>query len=427
MKKLIYALLSVMTFGLVSCDQFNEASDAQNVIGQDVRVSIWTKAGSHAESGDVTFGDDMLITMDNYTEGLHYEQKFSGSECVVKDVVPGVYSMSVSGTAYDVDGSPILLMANIVNRPILASSASGGNQSTGSEINIEVKGAQIGNLVFSEIYYCGSSPWYFRDQFYEIANNSDEVQYLDGLYFANTDAIDFNKVKPIWPAEDEDGYVYASRVWKFPGNGTDYPLQPGESCVVAQFAANHKLPTFNPNSPIDGSQAEFEFYMNSATYTDQPAENMLHVFYDGSAEMGSIEMYLTSVFGVGLMVFRVPEGVDWDPVHDSTMSTTDLGSKYGTLYAKVPVEYVVDAVECVRNASYNDTKNFPAIMDGGFVTVGSSYLGVGVARLVDEEATAASGHVKYKDTNNSVKDFESGVVPVMHRHSTAPAWSHVNK
>lgn len=427
MKKLIYALLSVMTFGLVSCDQFNEASDAQNVIGQDVRVSVWTKAGSRAESGNVTFGDDMLITMDNYTEGLHYEQKFSGSECVVKDVVPGVYSMSVSGTAYDVDGSPILLMANIVNRPILASSASGSNQATGAEISIEVKGAQIGNIVFSEIYYCGSSPWYFRDQFYEIANNSDEVQYLDGLYFANTEPIDFNKVKPIWPAEDEDGYVYASRVWKFPGSGTDYPLQPGESCVVAQFAADHRLPTFNPNSPIDGSQAEFEFYMNSATYTDQPAENMLHVFYDGSAEMGSMEMYLTSVFGVGLMVFRVPEGVDWDPVHDSAMNTPDLGSKYGTLYAKVPVEYVVDAVECVRNASYNDTKNFPAIMDGGFVTVGNSYLGVGVARLVDEEATATSGHVKYKDTNNSVKDFESGVVPVMHRHSTAPAWSHVNQ
>ena len=76
---------------------------------------------------------------------------------------------------------------------------------------------------------------------------------------------------------------------------------------------------------------------------------------------------------------------------------------------------------------YNDSKNFPAIMDGGFVTVGSSYLGVGVTRLVDEEATAASGHVKYKDTNNSVNDFESGVVPVMHRHSTAPAWSHVNQ
>lgn len=61
MKKLIYAMLSVITLGLVSCDQFNEASDAQNVIGQDVKVSLWTKAGTRAESGNVTFGDDMLI------------------------------------------------------------------------------------------------------------------------------------------------------------------------------------------------------------------------------------------------------------------------------------------------------------------------------------------------------------------------------
>ena len=44
-------------------------------------------------------------------------------------------------------------------------------------------------LIFKEIYYCGSRPEkggvYFRDQFYEIYNNSADILYLDGIYFAN--------------------------------------------------------------------------------------------------------------------------------------------------------------------------------------------------------------------------------------------------
>ena len=82
------------------------------------------------------------------------------------------------------------------------------------------RGSVKGSLVFSEIYFCGSKPElgfsYFRDQFYEIANNTCEVQYLDGLHFGHTDAIDFNKTRPIWPESDSGRYIYLDRVWKFP-------------------------------------------------------------------------------------------------------------------------------------------------------------------------------------------------------------------
>lgn len=130
---------------------------------------------------------------------------------------------------------------------------------------------------------------------------------LDGLHFAHTDRINSDHTMPIWPESDEGKYIYLDRVWKFPGSGTDYPLQPGESCVVAQFAANQKLEIYNPDSPVDLSTAEFEFCMNNPNYPDQPAVNMEHVYYDGSDAM-VLPQYLTPVFGCGYVLFRIPDG-----------------------------------------------------------------------------------------------------------------------
>ena len=223
------------------------------------------------------------------------------------------------------------------------------------------RGSVKGSLVFSEIYFCGSKPElgfsYFRDQFYEIANNTCEVQYLDGLHFGHTDAIDFNKTRPIWPESDSGRYIYLDRVWKFPGNGTDYPLQPGESCVIAQFAANHKLEIYNPTSPVDCSIAEFEFNMNNANYPDQPAFDMEHVYYNGNSTMTGMQ-YLTSVFGTGYVIFRIPEEDVWDPVADTSLQAKNAADSWSDIYAKVPLEYVVDVVEGIRNESYVDAKTF---------------------------------------------------------------------
>ena len=42
-------------------------------------------------------------------------------------------------------------------------------------------------LIFKEVYYTGVKDYYFKDGFYEIYNNSDEVQYLDGVILGIVD------------------------------------------------------------------------------------------------------------------------------------------------------------------------------------------------------------------------------------------------
>jgi len=422
MKAYIYGIAILLSPAITSCDQFDEAADSKPIEGVDVVIDLTTAIGSKA-SDELIYGDNIVAKFNNYAEGIEYLKVFSGTTCTFENLVPGKYSINISGKATNADGDEYIMSGSMTGYPIDKPAKTGEPLA----INIEMKGSVKGSLVFSEIYYCGSKPVnafsYFRDQFYEIANNTNEVQYLDGLHFAHTDAISFDKTMPIWPESDAGKYIYLDRVWKFPGNGTDYPLQPGESCVVAQFAANHKLEMYNPTSPVDCSTAEFEFNMNNANYPDQPAFDMIHVYYDGSETMTGMQ-YLTSVFGTGYVIFRIPEGETWDPVHDTSLQIKNAADSYSDIFAKLPLEYVVDVVEGIRNESYVDAKNIPSVLDAGFVTIGDTYRGTGVVRKRDYETKAENGAILYQDTNNSTEDFECGIVPVLHRHSKMPSWNH---
>lgn len=416
---------------LSSCSQFSDAADASTIQGIDVVIDLNSDAGSRADH-PLIFGDNIKVRLNNYGEGYEYAMTFSGSKCVVKGVIPGIYTINVSGTATDDEGNEYILAGNVTNYPVSSSNTSGNGQMNSSDaptlvVPVEMIGSMKGNLVFSEIYFCGSKPpvgfSYFRDQFFEVANNTDKVQYLDGLYMGHGEQISADRVKPIWPESDGNKYLYLDRVWQFPGSGTDYPLQPGESAVVAQFAANHKLEIYNPNSPVDCSTAEFEFNMNNPNYPDQPAVDMVHIFYDGGAEM-VMPQYLIPVFGTNYVLFKVPEGDVWDPVHDTSLQTKNAGDSWSDIFAKVPVEYVVDVVEGARNSTYIDAKNIPAFLDAGIFYVDGIYINKGVTRRLDTSVTTPAGAIFYQDTNNSSDDFEMIVDPVLHRHSRRPAWSH---
>ena len=282
---------------------------------------------------------------------------------------------------------------------------------------------KISPLVFKEIYYAGSAPNYFRDQFYEIYNNSDSILYLDGIYFAALYPTAATENLPVWPESDENKYVYTDRLWKFPGSGSEYPLKPGESCVVSQFAANHQLDIYNPNSPVDCSSSEFEFNMNNKNFPDQPAYDMVHVFYNGSSAMGTVPQYLTSVFGGAYVIFQIPENVPYDPVNDKNLQTRDLSSSSTKVYAKIPIRYVLDGVEAGHNETKVKAKRMPVVLDAGMTYVGASYNSLGVARKKIGENE--DGTPILQDTNNSTDDFDRGVKPMLRRYGAKmPSWNH---
>lgn len=398
------ALASLASLG--ACDKIDNALEAEDIHYMSVNLT----AHPIAEGVETTEG--LQVVFENFTEGYHLEKTLQNGVNKIDGLVPGTYSINVTGNI-TINNTTYYLNGSKINHVIVKD---------GENIDIDVNGATVGPLAFSEIFFSGTNPFYFRNQFYEITNNSDETVYLDGLYFANLEPGVATTTLPVWPAEDKGQYVYAERVWQIPGSGKDYPLAPGESFSIAQFAANHKLPQYNPDSPIDCSTSEFEFNMDNANFPDQPATDMKHIFYNGRAAKGTLPQYLTSVFGGAYVIFRIPEGVNYDPVNDLTMQTRNLGTTSTNLFAKVPVKYVIDAVEAGHNENMIAAKRVASVLDAGMTYVGATYNSKGVRRK--KVGTRSNGTPILQDTNNSSEDFERLVTPTFRFYEQAiPTWS----
>ncbi|WP_321518816.1 DUF4876 domain-containing protein [uncultured Bacteroides sp.] len=412
MKKInILLALILLLFINASCDSFNDAFDTKEIAPLSVNVNaIMSIEGVNSSEG-------LKVKFDNYSENIHLEKVLGKSTTLVEGLLPGIYSINITGKVTTSSGDEYYVNGSKINYAITKE---------GEVLDVSINGLKISPLIFSEIFYAGTATFYFRNQFYEIYNNSSKTIYLDGIYFANLTPSTATTKLPKWPDADGANYAYAERVWKFPGSGTDYPVKPGESVVISQFAANHKLAQYNPNSPVDCSSSEFEFNMNNKNFPDQPAVDMTHVFYNGKSVLGSVPQYLTSVMGGAYIIFKVPEGEAWDPVNNTSLSTRDLSGTSTTLYAKVPIKYVLDGVECGQNETMIAAKRVPSVLDAGMTYVGATYNSLGVARYKIGENE--DGTPILMDTNNSTDDFERGVIPTFRRYgSKMPSWNHTLK
>ncbi len=124
---------------------------------------------------------------------------------------------------------------------------------------------QRGSVVFSEFELSGPSSLetggdYSDAMYFEIYNNSDTTIYLDGKYWGT--GWDLLSDFPYWPCtqtavvrNDPDG-IWAAPIFRFPGAGREYPLEPGRTALIAKSAIDHRqvYPFL-----YDLSQADFEW------------------------------------------------------------------------------------------------------------------------------------------------------------------------
>ena len=161
------------------------------------------------------------------------------------------------------------------------------------------------NIKINELYVGGpqNDNYFFKDQYVELYNAGTETEYLDGKIICRL-AGNITKV---------------TYIFQFPGNGTDYPIQPGEYKVCAQSAVNWKnqMPT-----SIDLSHADFEFY-NPASPSDPDnpdVPNIVNLYAgrhtDFMLSLTSDEVILASGADVdytdGIDFETVIDGVEYD-------------------------------------------------------------------------------------------------------------------
>ena len=253
-------------------------------------------------------------------------------------------------------------------------------------------------LLFKEIFCAGGKAGYTQDTYFEIVNNSDEVQYLDQLVMLYGSAA--QKAPNAWQASGVTDIYYQSQgsVVAFPGSGKDYPIQPGQSVVIANDATNHQ--TADPDGiHSDLSKADWEIYLEYSRMgdTDYEAPNLSPIFYNNAY----MRAFALGFFNGAYILAKLPVTPE-EYAADSTSYSTTPGTTSATLYMGIASKYVLDAVEAWDR---DDAEHYPYFLpkdDAHAVWAPVGFEGKALRRKV---AKIENGRVYYKDTNNSSEDF----------------------
>ena len=258
-------------------------------------------------------------------------------------------------------------------------------------------------LLFKEIYTAGGKAGYTQDGYFEIVNNSDEVQYLDQLVLLYASAA--QKAPNAWQATGVTDIYYQGQgpVVAFPGGGTDYPIQPGKSVVIANDATNHKeADPDGADNHSDLSKADWEIYLDYSKMgdVDFEAPNLSAIFYNNQY----MRAFGLGFFNGAYILAKLPVTPEAYAAEESSYSTTP-GPTSATKYMGIPSKYVLDAVEAWENDESEHYSYFLPKDDAHAVWAAEGWSGKCIRRKV---AKIEDGRVYYKDTNNSSEDFLTG-------------------
>lgn len=264
-------------------------------------------------------------------------------------------------------------------------------------------------FVIQEIFFTGTqtpeNKLYLGDKYFVIYNNSPETLYADGLVIAQSDFLTTQKRE--YSPNVMSQAVAVGSVIKIPGSGTQYPVLPGKSIVIADDAINHK--EYNPVS-IDLRKADFEIFSDNVGDIDNPqVKNMENVYGRMVFHNRGFSSYVLA---------RFPNGSD-DFLTNQQYNYSYNLEVAGTIYPmdqeeyKIPNSWIIDAVNLSVQSDFQWIVTDPSLDMGwtfcGKLSADKTRFGKSVRRK--NLTTTTDGRVILKDTNNSSLDFEAEAKP----------------
>lgn len=260
--------------------------------------------------------------------------------------------------------------------------------------------AQQGNgFVIQEIYFTGSTTpangAYFQDQYIELYNNSDSVLYADGISIVESDHLSSLSINEYAGYPD---YLIAGAIYTIPGDGKTYPVQPGQSIVIASLGINHKAA--NANSPVDLSKADFEWYDTGKDVDVPEVPNMIRNF------CYSYTLWIMHTKGYHAYAIFKPEGNYTDFLKENTILVqTTSGSSVSRV--RIPNSLILDGVELGAPGALG-SKSLSSSIDVSYTYCSAAFSGKSVRRKVLKKE---NGRAILQDTNNSASDFIPDATP----------------
>lgn len=395
MKKIIYILTAILA---VACTGIRNSDPYEG------GLNVLTVA-AHWPEGDFT-REGATVLVEDINTGNRYTSFTDVSGMASFSLPNGLYRVNMNGRS----GQDIFNGA--ADKVVLS-----GRDFT---LNLRVSVSRSGSIVIKEIYCggCKKLPQegnYQYDQYFILHNNDYQVQYLDSLCFGTLSPYNSSANNP-WTSKDPvtgdvvlpDFLPIIQAVWQFPGDGDDFPLQPGEDAVIClKGAVDHSAQyplSVNLNKPDYFVCYNNTYFPNTTNHPAPGDQISVDRYLNVVVKTGRANAYTLSITSPTLVVFRA-EGVAIEDYVRLTDSIIPVPGSSVDNVVKVPFEWVVDAVEVFDGRSSTNSKRLPAAMDAGYVVQTDTYLGRSMMRNVDEEASSAAGYEVLTDTNNSLNDF----------------------
>ena len=390
MKRIIYILTVILT--LAACSDLRDANPYADDLHTLTVVSLWPMTEIDRSGIDVRVED--------VNTGSRYVSQ-TDAQGLAEFLLPnGLYRVTLSGASGK----------NIFNASADRVVLSGNDYS----ISLDVVVSKAGSLVIKEIYCggCKKLPMegdYQADQYIILHNNDHQVQYLDGVCFGTLSPYNSVGSNP-WISESglPDFLPVVQAVWQFPGDGDDFPLQPGEDAVMClrgaiDHAAQYPL-SVNLNRP-DCFVCYNSTYFTNTTFHPAPGNLISQDRYLAVViKTGQANAYTLSISSPAVVIFRAENTTIQEYVSIPENIIQEPGSTVDRV-VKVPFDWVLDAVEVFDGRSSANQKRLVPSLDAGYIIQSDVFLGHSLIRSVDQQATSEAGYEILADTNNSLNDF----------------------
>ena len=286
----------------------------------------------------------------------------------------------------------------------------------------------LSDLVIKEIYCggCKKLPQegdYQCDKYIIIHNNSDATVCLDSLCLGMYSPYNSNASNP-WISRDSEGNtVYrdfvpaAEAIWQFPGDGSSFPLEPGEDAVIAvngaiDHSAQYPL-SVNLNNE-DYFVCYNATYFPNTTYHPAPGDKIRqdHIL-EVVVKTGIGNAYPLSINSPAVVIFKC-KGMSAREFAQLPESIQYIPGSTSLKVVCVPLDWIMDAVEVFNGQSSSNLKRVAPMLDAGYVTLEGSFMGHSLVRRTDLAKSSEAGYEVLQDTNNSSEDFYESATALLH-------------
>lgn len=399
---LCVALTACMAVITTSCSDEDESR--YNTVTVD-RTPADMPAQYTVKSGSITYSElnTGIITVFNLPQSI-------------TDLLPaGTYNIDANMTvSFERDGDTVERTLRAVSRQVVISAAT-------QSVSLDWFYYNSSNsLVFGEIYFAGtpnatgSNGLY--DSYFTIYNNSDEIQYADGLAIVESKLINGYTDEILDQKNYPENNFTVQTVYVIPGSGHDVAIEPGKSIKIVDQAIDWSAEKSIPDA-LNHTDADFEWYdvvtTGSIRDTDNPDVPNLDKWFSYSPTIWVPSNQCNRSYAL----VRMPEGM----TADNFLADRKGDYKYknsvtgkimdGTKCYLVDYSWILDAVNLCPTETYNASSNLTLspVADASYAAVtekkaDKARFGRKFARK--QAGISVNGNVVLQDTNDSGADFD---------------------